>query len=517
MGNNFDKFINKKLGNRAFEMKPAYWEQAQQMILADEAAKRRRRMIWWVFGVGLLLVSALAFYVVQKGSNQVSDKDIQSSINKIEQSTINNTAVIDTKEEGTSNSNATQENNAVEIPTAKAKEKKDTELPSNANNYTKKQNNQSVKQNNNPIRTAPSNSIKSTVEPRMIPSAEGKNIEKLIRKVESANRVISERSSSNNSVIEKITVAEKREKEIIPNTADEVVTSLALLTKVEQLSIEPIYQSSWTTPEIDLGPIEHPAKINNAASPWRYGLEATFTFNNIKTIEEPEFSQGQELFPNIQTSSNSIFYQVGIGGFVECKVGHSVYLGSGLNYKYHQLANTGASLQESNRYSFGLNTNLTLIQYTNLHTVELPLFIGVERKRHKLFAGVSMNAVIAATATKLESNWSTLSPVPLDNAFSASPERSTSVKNEFVEMNRIGFIGQLGYGFKLTNRLTIEGRMQYNLREHLPLTGTQSGSLSNRMEGDSSVDPLIGTSNYNIVEQRKRSRFGFGIGLKFTI
>lgn len=60
-----DKLFKKKLEQRSFEFKDAYWQEAEQLIAAEEG-KRRRRVGWWIFGLLFMLtIAAGAFYYSQ--------------------------------------------------------------------------------------------------------------------------------------------------------------------------------------------------------------------------------------------------------------------------------------------------------------------------------------------------------------------------------------------------------------------------------------------------------------------
>ncbi len=59
--NNLDNFYNKKLQNRTFEFKDSYWEDAEQLIIADEK-NRRKGLYFWLFGILFIVILAGSIY-----------------------------------------------------------------------------------------------------------------------------------------------------------------------------------------------------------------------------------------------------------------------------------------------------------------------------------------------------------------------------------------------------------------------------------------------------------------------
>jgi hypothetical protein len=67
-----DKLFKKKLEQRSFEFKDAYWQGAEQLIEADEGKRRRRLGWWWTLGVMFLLgLASSIFYYSQVDQAQI--------------------------------------------------------------------------------------------------------------------------------------------------------------------------------------------------------------------------------------------------------------------------------------------------------------------------------------------------------------------------------------------------------------------------------------------------------------
>lgn len=58
MQQNIDSYFKEKLQPREFEMKAAYWQQAEALLEAEEKKKRRGLLLWW--GAGLLSMLTIA-------------------------------------------------------------------------------------------------------------------------------------------------------------------------------------------------------------------------------------------------------------------------------------------------------------------------------------------------------------------------------------------------------------------------------------------------------------------------
>jgi hypothetical protein len=85
MQQNIDSYFKEKLQPREFELKAAYWQQAEALLEAEEKKKRRGLLLWW--GGGLLSVLAIAAILFLKNGET---SPIQTSANQ-ELTSIENT------------------------------------------------------------------------------------------------------------------------------------------------------------------------------------------------------------------------------------------------------------------------------------------------------------------------------------------------------------------------------------------------------------------------------------------
>ena len=60
--NPLDRFFKNKLQNREFEFQDAYWQQAEQMIIADQAGRRWKKGFWFLGALLLLTFTAFIFW-----------------------------------------------------------------------------------------------------------------------------------------------------------------------------------------------------------------------------------------------------------------------------------------------------------------------------------------------------------------------------------------------------------------------------------------------------------------------
>ena len=61
MKQNIDTYFKEKLSNRQFELKDAYWKEAEAMLMAAEKKKRRGMLFWWFGGLAPLVAVSLFF------------------------------------------------------------------------------------------------------------------------------------------------------------------------------------------------------------------------------------------------------------------------------------------------------------------------------------------------------------------------------------------------------------------------------------------------------------------------
>lgn len=66
MQQNIDSYFKEKLQTREFEMKAAYWQEAEALLEAEEKKKRRGLLLWW--GGGLLSIMVIAAILFLKNA-----------------------------------------------------------------------------------------------------------------------------------------------------------------------------------------------------------------------------------------------------------------------------------------------------------------------------------------------------------------------------------------------------------------------------------------------------------------
>lgn len=85
MQQNIDSYFKEKLQPREFELKAAYWQQAEVLLEAEEKKKRRGLLLWWSGGLlSILAIAAILF--LKNGATIPSQTTVNQELTSIENS-----------------------------------------------------------------------------------------------------------------------------------------------------------------------------------------------------------------------------------------------------------------------------------------------------------------------------------------------------------------------------------------------------------------------------------------------
>lgn len=351
---NLDKYFKENLEGRQFEMKDAYWGQAEKMLAEEE--RRRRWGVWfWWGGAGLAAAVLAALFFVfpsEKTDGEIAGNSGDSSIPKIE--------------------NNIPDENEDETAREELNEKSETEL--NKQNERAGSNLRGDKINENAknliqknIVSERGNSKKRKVEKTVFENKEANFLTIKNNNAQRQNGLENNDLEANKNTFGKFEKINKNTDEektmeadnLIRETAPAALATLPFFVKKED------EKPHLKTANVKLRP----------GSKWGLSFTAAQLFQPIlRSDEKPAiaFRAGILLRRNLG----------GRNGF---------YLAGGLQYQRRTGTFGQSKLAENRNYRFGLELDTSLLRPSSLHTLSLPVLLGRERGRHLAEAGLSLD------------------------------------------------------------------------------------------------------------------------------
>lgn len=360
MQNNLDKYFKENLDHRQFEMKDAYWEQAQKLLEEDEKKRRRRIIGWWsggIFAVLFLMIGAYYFKPYGKSKQQISQEL--------------NRNIVDTK------NNSGESNKAGNI-----QEKLESEMGE---------------------KTSLKADAEIVVREDIFKNVESKNIKKEKQKIDSKKIKASAQDEivlSENKLIPSREVNDKliiEFKEELSIQADlNEINKSEIIVENEPVEVEEIE----TEKPSELAEIDVPEKIDGLVifvenKKEEAGLETLQTGKDNEGKMSFGFTAGQffQATPR-STEQAAVMFQAGAVVKYDLQKEKGIYLLSGLNYQRRTGTFVQSKIAETRNYRFGLELETNMLRPTSAHILSLPILLGKEKKRHAIEAGVSVDNLL---------------------------------------------------------------------------------------------------------------------------
>jgi hypothetical protein len=338
MENNLDKYFKEKLEGRQFEMKDAYWQNAQKLLAEDE--RRRRRAIWFWWGGGAMVLFTVLVFILSLNGNKE---------NIVAENTNSNTG------------------NSIEIKEEKIKEELEKKLLNDKKSSEEKEiksddeiqpNEESVARRNNLIEDGFGEVISNN-------TASKEEVKGEYGVVEENDEIIVVEESKVESKEELKAEAATTEAE---NIAYENLAEIDVPKPVESLLI---LVDDFTDSEVDLSDNIKKEKKER----WSFGVSAAQLFQ--APVESGEKA--------------GIAFRAGFFTRYKWAEKNNLYLLTGLNYQRRTGTFGSSKTAESRNYRFGLELAKNELRPSSLHTLSVPILLGYEKGRHVLEAGFSLD------------------------------------------------------------------------------------------------------------------------------
>ena len=423
----FDELLRNKLNQREFEWDGAYWESAQELIAAQEKGKKRRGFWLWIMA-GLLLMSAGAYFIYERGENR-SMVDGPQSIAK--QSTANSQKLIANSQKPIARKSMVDGPQSIVKPPTVNSQK--------------------------PI------ARKSMVDgPQSIVKPPTVNSQKPIARksmVDGPQSIVKPPTANSQKPIARKSMVDGPQSIVKPPTANSqklIVNSQKPIANSQQLAInflqipygmhniaaldsQNIYLKA---PELLISPIFSPSssvKMPRHQLSFRAGVLATNTIGKSEQI----------LSPWTKATDLSIRYSY--------RLATRISLYGGLGYQARaklSLDSTYRSLE----YNFGVSIFETNIDPQSLHLLTIPMGITFDLKgRHQIHAGLEFAQLINVNSIVTQMNYNAQGELIAMNS-----SRSWGYLQGLRKMDTRAI---LGYSFFLGRRISLGLEAQYGLRD----------------------------------------------------
>ena len=346
-------------------MKDAYWENAQKLL--EENERRRRRTVWWWSGgagIVLALVAAYFFFVPMGNKNNLTAQKAGafSDENKIEKKLNDNIKVED----------------------------KNTEKAKQGIFEKKEENGFEIKkeQKTNPsagLNPGIKNNIKKGPELTNENTKPGINGDHKLNQKEpdggdfepTATNMFFEKNKSENKT-EGFNLNKKDAETEVETSGD--------INGPENPGVADLELAAVTVPD------EIPALRIYVENEEKEGLETSEPepFAKRKTSIGISAAQFFQTTPKSDEQS-AIVFRGGIFMKYKWSDKNNIYLLSGLNYQRRTGTFERSKLAETKKYSFGLQRDTNMLRPSSVHTVSLPVLLGMEKGRHIIEAGISVD------------------------------------------------------------------------------------------------------------------------------
>lgn len=358
MQNDLDKYFRDNLEGRQFELKEAYWQQAQQLLADDERRRRRKAWFWWSGGAMVLLL-VLAFFLLGEDSLR------------------QNGAVA---EQGIQLENATTQSNDVS-----QKEDKNAK-----DEFLEKPDNQEVVGRNDLSEEDVTAAKSSAISGSGTPSTAGAGL----RTVPTNDRTLSDSTAQTeggyrtksgtsegvtSSTSETMGGSDETEGNSLSENTDapsetllDDDTRIANTEAPDLLEVPQIFADGYFEDEPQVAEQELPRQ------PWSLAVEV-----------------GQLFQPTLSSSEQStIGFQTGLMLRYDLSDEHDFYLAAGLRYQRRTGTFDFTKFNENRNYRFGLELDTNLLQPSSLHYLSFPVLVGWERGRHVVEGGASLDYLL---------------------------------------------------------------------------------------------------------------------------
>ena len=504
MGQKFDNFIKKKFDEREFEFKEEYWAGAEAMIEAQDS--KRDRKSW----LGLLLL--LLFFVgagswffypnsakkiaINSKENTTINKELEANKNNQSPSkdlTINHqnsisqttTNSILTDEKLTSNNDGNEKlkptlgnetnlnsNNTFELTNQKGQSsnKSSTQKNNQPNKYTTstiknktediEQTVPKTKERNSPLQQA--GTIYNNLDNGNV--IDGVFVEKEEDKITQFDGNLSEENQKNkiNTQISDVpfeAVSTKKTEQI-----DEKKTSVL---KEEKSILDPISMIIFRLDESDskmkMDDIYRKEEAERIASEKANVKKAVFKDGGRKgfglglALNASPISMTQSIGDSlISTDREYTGYQFGIGLTVNYRFNKLLSCHGDLLYKFQKGNLAYTKLQEVKTYSFGSTSKTDIFKTSEIHTIDVPLYIQLHVKKHLFDIGMVNHFLmgIKGGVSRPYVESSDLSRVSFE-----IPEETFIVREGYKKYYPSIL---LGYQYAIGKRLTVGLRADFN-------------------------------------------------------
>ena len=402
--NNLDNFYNKKLQNREFEFKDSYWEDAEQLIIADEK-KRKGSWYFWLLGLFLLLVTG--------GIILSSNNTDQAPLNENNKTKQKSAIVIENSDSDPKNANLSLANVPSSIKkTVVQNETESQELNPKIDASDDLFKKQSASSKTNYPTTSPSKIIE-------IPENELKN---------AGSKTKSIQVKENNSTVQ----------------PDGVMNENSIEKTIQKERIKHVASLSPITTNLEL--LENPAYAE---------------LKKVKLPKEKKFAFGITasglIYPAVKNEKNWIGFSA--GALAKHHFTRKLALNAEILYTYRSGTFNISSSSTQTKFGFGKRVITYLHKPENLHFLELPIYVQYKVGKHRFEAG-GMAGYLFGVRGRIEKQ-SSLYPWERSDENDFESENYASgwiAKDGFNSLNVSGLIG---YKYRLSDGFLIGLRGVY--------------------------------------------------------
>ncbi|HFA48389.1 MAG TPA: PorT family protein [Bacteroidetes bacterium] len=404
MENKLDKYFKEHLDNRTFEMKDAYWEQAEAMLDKQEKNKKRGILIWWT---GAAAIAALALisilFFINKDTNNPIAKEQENKQNiitdKLNEQQPNNTSSPDLK-------------NIEKTPSPTETIKKENKKPAieSNNKAIPKPINANPKHTNKTRKSTLSNFNKINNK-----NDETKNIEQI--KNIPANKIAAQKE--------------------IKNGKDNLRTKYSI-GNISMLDISILKNKK--TIELPLNPDKD--YLNNCFKPDPFHIAFT----------------ASQLFQAAPKTGENIITGFSAGIVFQYDLNKHIYLSSGINYMRKDGHFNASKTTEKRNYRFGLELENKLLRPTSLHYISAPIMAGWQKRHHLLEGGIYLDYLMGVRGES--GNYERIPGEPPTKEF-VPTETGWLVEEGFSKFN---ISPSIGYRYRVNKQLSFGLSAQYALK-----------------------------------------------------